>query len=89
MMAGVRRCIGVLLLALAAVHLGLTVGDLLSSRSVERQLVEAVPSAEASLADPAARSRHKSYYAVASVTALGIAGAWLTLAGAGARPRAA
>jgi hypothetical protein len=76
---GVRQVTGALLLAISAVVLILAIGNLLSLPSVERQLVGAMPSAEAGVADVAAESRRKSYYGIAAGTVLGLTGAVLVL----------
>lgn len=75
MMTGVRRITGAALLASSTVVLVLAVGNLLSLPSVQRNLVDVVPSADASVAEAAAQSRRKSYYGIAVGSVLGLIGA--------------
>lgn len=64
-----RRILGGILLVVSVVGLVFATINLLTLPSIERRIVETIPSAEATIKDAAAQSRRKSFIAIAACTA--------------------
>ena len=73
-----RAILGWVLMALAVIGLSLSLGNVMSLPSIQRQLVEAVPNAELAVAEAVAISRGKSYYGIGICLVVFLCGAGLT-----------
>lgn len=78
------RLVGTILMAIGALGVSFAVGNLASLPSIQRQLLEVVPTAAAATAEAVSQSRTKSYYGLAIFGTLLVSG-W-ALIGVSRRP---
>jgi hypothetical protein len=70
----IGRLVGVMIAAIGVLGLAFAIGNLASLPSIQRQLIEAVPTADTAIAEAVSQSQAKSYFGLAIFGTLFVCG---------------